>query len=159
MKAVNQEYLKCTTAEKLECNKKRREAMLATIFMMKADKGRYSKLLTDLHDDHLKGYSCYPNNLADAQKLLLNYSGSNKQKNREKRDDNNDVSDLAFVQEGSGGGYTFTGKCFNRIPVMVPLTAPLLWSLFKGPYFPQKLTPKSSIETEYKLFQKYVPSY
>jgi hypothetical protein len=32
-------------------------------------------------------------------------------------------------------------------------------SFFKGAYFPQKLTPKSSINTEYKLFQKHVPSY
>jgi hypothetical protein len=30
---------------------------------------------------------------------------------------------------------------------------------FKGAYLPQKLTLKSSIETEYKLFQKHVPSY
>jgi DNA-dependent RNA polymerase auxiliary subunit epsilon len=52
----NQEYIKCTTSEKLECNKKGREAMLATVFMMKADKGRYSKLLTDLHDDHLTAF-------------------------------------------------------------------------------------------------------
>jgi hypothetical protein len=52
------------------------------------------------------------------------------------------------------------GSSLNRIPVMVPLTAPLFGSLFfKGAYFPQKLTPKSSIETEYKLFQKHVPSY
>jgi hypothetical protein len=29
---------------------------------------------------------------------------------------------------------------------------------FKRAYFPQKLTPKSSINTEYKLFQKHVPS-
>jgi hypothetical protein len=57
----NTEYLKCTTSdEKIECNKTGREAMLDTVFMMKADKGRYSKLLTNLHDDHLKGYSCYP---------------------------------------------------------------------------------------------------
>jgi hypothetical protein len=82
--------------------------------MMKADKGRYSKLLTDLHDDHLKGYSPYPLNLADAQKLLLNYSSNNsKQKTKDKRDDNNDMSDLAFAQDGSGGGYTFTGRCFK----------------------------------------------
>jgi hypothetical protein len=47
----------------------------------------------------------------------------------------------------------------NRIPVMVPLTAPLLGENFWGAYFPQKLTPKSSIETEYTLFQKHVPSY
>jgi hypothetical protein len=52
----NKEYINCATSEKLECNKKGREAMLATVYMMKADKGRYSKLLTDLHDDHLKGY-------------------------------------------------------------------------------------------------------
>jgi hypothetical protein len=64
------EYMNCTSVEKQECNKRGREAMLATVFMMKADKGRYSKLLTDLHDDHLKGHSCYPVNLADAQKLL-----------------------------------------------------------------------------------------
>jgi hypothetical protein len=32
-------------------------------------------------------------------------------------------------------------------------------SFFKGAYLPQKLTPKSYIETEYKLFQKHVPSY
>jgi hypothetical protein len=30
---------------------------------------------------------------------------------------------------------------------------------FKGAYLSQKLTPKSSIETEYKLFQKHGPSY
>jgi hypothetical protein len=88
--------------------------MLATVYIMKADKGRYSKLLTDLHDDHLKGYAPYPHNLADAQKLLLNYSSNNnKQKTKDKRDDNNDVSDLAFAQDGSGGGYTFTGKCYK----------------------------------------------
>jgi hypothetical protein len=40
------EYTKCTTEEKKECTKKGREAMLATVYMMKADKGRYSKLLT-----------------------------------------------------------------------------------------------------------------
>jgi hypothetical protein len=28
-----------------------------------------------------------------------------------------------------------------------------------GAYFPKKLTPKSSIKTRYKLFQKHVPSY
>jgi hypothetical protein len=32
---------------------------------------------------------------------------------KDKRDDNNDISDLAFTQEGSSGGYTFTGKCFR----------------------------------------------
>jgi hypothetical protein len=32
-------------------------------------------------------------------------------------------------------------------------------NFLKGAYLPQKLTPKSSIETEYKLFQKHVPSY
>jgi hypothetical protein len=42
---------------------------------------------------------------------------------------------------------------------MVPLTAPLLGVVFFGAYFPQKLTPKSSIETEYKLFPKHVLSY
>jgi hypothetical protein len=43
---------------------------------------------------------------------------------------------------------------------MVPLTAPLLGLDFSsGAYFPQKLTPKSSIETEYKLFPKHVLSY
>jgi hypothetical protein len=108
----NKEYNNCTTDKKQECYKKGREAMLATVYMMKADKGRYSKLLTDLHDDHLKGYSPYSHNLTDAQKLLLNYSGNNKQKTKDKRDDN-DVSDLAFAQDGSGGGYTSTGKCFK----------------------------------------------
>jgi hypothetical protein len=79
--------------------------LLATVYMMKADKGRYTKLLTDLHDDHLKGYASYPLNLADAQKSLLNYSSNNKQKAKDKREDNNnDVSDLAFAQEGSSGG-------------------------------------------------------
>ena len=66
------------------------------MYMMKVDKGRYSKLLTDLHDDHLKGYTPYPHNLADAQKLLLKYSSNNKQKTKEKRNDN-DVLDLAFA--------------------------------------------------------------
>jgi hypothetical protein len=113
----NKEYNSCSADEKKECNKKGREAMLATVYIMKADKGRYSKLLTDLHDDHLKGYAPYPHNLADAQKLLLNYSSSNnKQKTKDKRDDNNDVSDLAFAQDGRGGGYTFrqgpTQTCF-----------------------------------------------
>jgi hypothetical protein len=42
---------------------------------------------------------------------------------------------------------------------MVPLTAHLLGVHFWGAYFPQKLTPKSYIETEYTLFQKHVPSY
>ena len=105
------EYAKCTTKEKIECNIKGKEAMLATVFMMKADKGRYTKLLTDLHDDHLKGYSPYPLTLADAQKLLLNYSSNNKQKGK-KNEDNSDGSDLAFAQDGTGGGYKFTGKCF-----------------------------------------------
>ena len=108
----NKEYKDCTIDEKHECNKKGKEAMLATVYMMKADKGRYLKLLTDLHDDHLKGYAPYPHNLADAQKLLLNYSSNNKQKAKEKRDDN-DVSDLAFAQDDSGGGYAFVGKCFK----------------------------------------------
>ncbi|OEU19808.1 hypothetical protein FRACYDRAFT_235871 [Fragilariopsis cylindrus CCMP1102] len=107
----DKEYAKCTNDEKAECNIKGKEAMLATVFMMKADKGRYSKLLTDLHDDHLKGYSPYPLTLADAQKLLLNYSGNNKQKGK-KNEESNDVSDLAFAQDGGSGGYTFTGKCF-----------------------------------------------
>jgi hypothetical protein len=108
----SKEYNKCTADEKQECHKKGREAMLATVYMMKADKCRYTKLLTDLHDDHLKGYAPYPLNLADAQKLLLNYSSNNKQKAKDKREDNNnDVSDLAFAQEGSSGGYTFNGKC------------------------------------------------
>ena len=107
----DKEYAKCTNDEKAECNIKGKEAMLATVFMMKADKGRYSKLLTDLHDDHLKGYSPYPLTLADAQKLLLNYSSNNKQKGK-KNEESNDVSDLAFAQDGGSGGYTFTGKCF-----------------------------------------------
>jgi hypothetical protein len=47
----------------------------------------------------------------------------------------------------------------NRIPVMAPILAPILGSFLKGVYLPQKLTPKSSIETEYKRFQKHVPSY
>jgi hypothetical protein len=107
------EYNKCSIDEKKQCAKKGREAMLATVYMMKADKGRYSKLLTDLHNDHLKGCSPYPLNLADAQKLLLNYSSNNKHKTKDKREENNNVSDLAFAQDGSGGGYTFTGKCFK----------------------------------------------
>jgi hypothetical protein len=107
------EYNNCSVDEKRDCNKKGREAMLATVYMMKADKGRYSKLLTDLHDDHLKGYAPYPINLADAQKLLLNYSSKNIQKTKDKRDDNSNASDLAFAQDGSGHGYTFTGKCFK----------------------------------------------
>ncbi|OEU21780.1 hypothetical protein FRACYDRAFT_231926 [Fragilariopsis cylindrus CCMP1102] len=108
----DKEYVNCNTNEKMECNIKGKEAMLATVFMMKADKGRYSKLLTDLHDDHLKGYSPYPLTLADAQKLLLNYSSNNKQKGK-KNEDNNDGSDLAFAQDGTGGGYKFTGKCYH----------------------------------------------
>ena len=51
-KLYNKEYAKCTLIEKVDCNKKGREAMMATVYMMKADKQRYSKLLTDLHDDH-----------------------------------------------------------------------------------------------------------
>jgi hypothetical protein len=111
------DYNNCSKDEKKQCNENGREAMLATVYnMMKADKGRYPKLLIDLHDNHLKGYSTYPQNIADAQKLLLNYSSNNKQKTEEKREDNNDVSNLAFAQDGSGGGcnsdgYTFTGKC------------------------------------------------
>jgi hypothetical protein len=31
--------------------------------------------------------------------------------------------------------------------------------LFRGAYLPQKLDPKSDIETQYKLFQAYVLSY
>ena len=107
----DKEYKDCDLAEKAESNKKGREAMLATVFMMKADKGRYSKLLTDLHDDHLKGYTPYPLNLADAQKLLLNYS-SNNNKSKNKKNDDNDSSDLAFAQDGSSNDYKFTGKCF-----------------------------------------------
>jgi hypothetical protein len=87
--------------------------MLATVFIMKADKECYSKLLTDLHNDHLKGYSPYPHDLAGAQKLLLNYS-SNGKKAKEKRErDSNDVSDLAFAQDNAGGRapYVFPGTC------------------------------------------------
>ena len=113
-KIYNKLYADCSLVEKADCNKKGREAMMATVYMMKADKGRYSKLLTDLHDDHLKGYAPYPHNLADAQKLLLNYSSNNnKQKNGNKREESNDGSDLAFAQDGTGGGYKFTGKCYN----------------------------------------------
>jgi hypothetical protein len=45
-------------------------------------------------------------------------------------------------------------KFFNRIPVMVPLTAPLFngttfgVTCFKGASLPQKLTPKADIETQ-----------
>jgi hypothetical protein len=41
---------------------------------------------------------------------------------------------------------------------MVPLTAPFLGVHFFWAYFPQKLTPKRNIETEYKLFQRHVSS-
>jgi hypothetical protein len=111
-KLYSKEYDACTDDQQTECTIKGREAMLATVFLMKADKGRYSKLLTDLHDDHLKGYKPYPHDLADAQKLLLNYS-SNGRRAKEKRedDDNNNVSDLAFAQESTGGTYVFKGNC------------------------------------------------
>jgi hypothetical protein len=43
---------------------------------------------------------------------------------------------------------------------MVPLTAPLLGGIFfGGAYFPQKLTPKTSTEPRYKLFQRHVSFY
>jgi hypothetical protein len=42
---------------------------------------------------------------------------------------------------------------------MAPLTGPEKGVLFKGAYFPQKLTPKSSIETRYNSVQRHVLSY
>jgi hypothetical protein len=68
-------------------------------------------LLTDLHDDHLKGYKPYPHDLADAQKLLLNYSRNGKKAKEKRVDDNENVSDLAFAQESTGGGFVFNGEC------------------------------------------------
>jgi hypothetical protein len=50
-------------------------------------------------------------------------------------------------------------KAVNSSPAIMPLAALYFGVIFKGAYLPQKLTPKSSIETEYKLFQKHVPSY
>jgi hypothetical protein len=47
-----------------------------------------------------------------------------------------------------------SSELINSFQAIAPLTAHE-----KGAYFPQKLTPKSSTETEYKLFQKHVPSY
>jgi hypothetical protein len=47
----------------------------------------------------------------------------------------------------------------NRIPIMVPLTASLFGSFFKGAYLPQKLAQKTSIETRYNLFQRRVLFY
>jgi hypothetical protein len=55
-KLFGKELSTCTADEKVSCATKGREAMLATVFIMKADKGRYSKLLTDLHDAHLTGF-------------------------------------------------------------------------------------------------------
>jgi hypothetical protein len=52
------------------------------------------------------------------QKLLLNYS-SNGKKAKEKREDfSENVSDLAFAQDGTSGGYTGGGYVFNRIHVI-----------------------------------------
>jgi hypothetical protein len=47
-KLFSKEFNICSSDEKQQCATKGREAMLATVFLMKADKGRYSKLL-----DHL----------------------------------------------------------------------------------------------------------
>jgi hypothetical protein len=48
---------------------------------------------------------------------------------------------------------------FNSFQAKGPLTAPEEGSFFKGAYFPQKLTPKNSIETWYLSVQRPVPFY
>jgi hypothetical protein len=51
--------------------------------------------------------------LAGAQKLLLNYSSNGKKAKEKREEDNNDVSDLAFAQDNTGGRapYVFPGSC------------------------------------------------
>ena len=49
------------------------EITLATIYLERANKSRYSKLVQKLENDHLLRQNNYPTTLAGAQKLLLNY--------------------------------------------------------------------------------------
>jgi hypothetical protein len=48
---------------------------------------------------------------------------------------------------------------FNSFQAIAPLTANKKGQIFGGAYFPQKLTPKSSIETQTVSVQGHVLSY
>eukprot|EP00957_Ditylum_brightwellii_P119355 9105599-Ditylum_brightwellii.AAC.1 len=62
-----------TAEQKNKALTEAKEAYFATALLASSNRGRYGKLLEELHNDHLKGDGRYPTTLVAAHKLLVNW--------------------------------------------------------------------------------------
>ena len=99
-----------TDADRKIIQRDARELSLATLYVINSNRQRYSSLKQDLENDFLKGHNNYPANMAEAQKLLINYKGlRTNQQGAQPRRQNGSNDGVSFAQ----GGHT-TGKSEAR---------------------------------------------
>ena len=62
-----------------------RDKMLGVALIRRADRGRYSKLMTDLKDQYTLKSDVYPDDIASAHNMLENYSSQQRKNNNEQQ--------------------------------------------------------------------------
>eukprot|EP00957_Ditylum_brightwellii_P211200 15365881-Ditylum_brightwellii.AAC.1 len=87
-----------TNEQKTKALTDAKEAYLAISFLASANRGRYGKLLEELHNDHLKGNGKYPITLVAAHKLLVNWQSDSRNHPRVVSNDG-----VAFAIDGDDG--------------------------------------------------------
>ena len=104
-----------------------RELSVSTLYIINSNKQRYGSLRQDLENDYLKGHSNYPEEMGEAQKLLINYKGlsrNNQHNNHSNRRNHGSNDGVAFAQSGQSsksearcwkcnkkGHFAYEGKC------------------------------------------------